>query len=242
MKTMLVLGASSDIARAIAVQFGKNGWDLILTARDEAKGKRIGDDIGLRLNRSVAVLQFEAGKTDAAQFWGDLPARPDAVLCAIGFLGSQEQARHDARLAAKILQANFCALIPILNIAADAFEKSGDGLIIGISSVAGERGRESNYIYGAAKAGFSAYLSGLRQRLHKCGARVMTVKPGFVDTSMTEGMRLSPLLTVSPDSLAETVYKAYLKGKDVVYSQFVWKPIMTIIKFIPEPVFKRMSV
>ena len=128
------------------------------------------------------------------------------------------------------------------NIIANDFEKRRSGFIVGISSVAGDRGRKSNYIYGSAKAGFSAYLSGLRNRLHSVHVQVLTVKPGFVRTKMTEGMDLPERLTAQPEEVAKDIFKAQQRGRDVLYAKGMWRWIMLVIKTIPEWLFKRMDL
>lgn len=242
MGTMLILGATSDMAQSAAKKFSEAGWELQLAGRDSAAIKRIAHDLAVRSGREPACLNFEAGKTDARSFWESLPAEPDAIFCAIGLLGDQEKSRHDETLAKEIINANFSGLVPVLSVAADAFEQRGKGVIIGISSVAGDRGRASNYVYGSAKAGFTAFLSGLRNRLAGRGVHVVTVKPGFVATKMTEGMNLPRILTASPDEVADDILKAVKRGADVVYVKSVWKTIMWIIRLMPESVFKKRQL
>jgi short-subunit dehydrogenase len=140
------------------------------------------------------------------------------------------------------METNYIGLALLLGQFANDFEKRGHGCIIGISSVAGDRGRKTNYIYGSAKAGFTAFLSGLRNRLYGFGVRVMTVKPGFVRTTMTEKMDLFEKLTATPEQVAQDVYKAYTKGKDVLYTLWFWRWIMLAINNIPEFIFKRLSL
>ena len=164
------------------------------------------------------------------------------VVCAFGYLGDNEEAKSDFIEARKIMETNYIGCVSILNIIANDFEKRKRGFIIGISSVAGDRGRQSNYYYGSAKAGFTAYLSGLRNRLHRSGINVLTVKPGFVRTQMTEGMELPPLLTAHPEKTARDIYKSWKKGKMTLYTKWFWRHIMLIIKYIPETIFKRMSL
>lgn len=242
MKTMLVLGATSDMAQSIALKFGREGWNLLLAGRDLHELERISGDLSLRLDRPVPSFQFEAGITDAENFWKSLPAAPDAVLCAIGMLGDQMQARGDLRLAQEIVTANYAGLVAILGLAANEFEKRGSGLIIGISSVAGDRGRASNYIYGSAKAGFTAFLSGLRARLANAGVQVLTVKPGFAATRMTDGMNLPAALTASPEQIAEAVYRAVRKKRNVIYVKPIWRPVMAAVCLLPEFVFKKLKM
>jgi short-subunit dehydrogenase len=141
-----------------------------------------------------------------------------------------------------MINVNYTGAISILNIVANDFEKERRGFIVGVSSVAGDRGRKANYIYGSAKAGFSAYLSGLRNRLNDSGVQVLTVKPGFVNTKMTEGLDLPPKLTASPSEVAEDIFNAQQKGRNILYTKPIWMVIMLIIKHIPEFIFKKMSI
>jgi short-subunit dehydrogenase len=130
----------------------------------------------------------------------------------------------------------------MLNLLSRAFVKRGSGTIVGISSVAGDRGRKSNYIYGSAKAGFTAYLSGLRNELFHSGVHVVSVLPGFVNTNMTAGLKLPPLITAQPEEVASAIYQAIRKKKNVVYVKWMWRYIMCIIKSIPEFIFKKMKL
>ena len=244
MATMLILGASSDIARATALAFAREGWDLILAGFEpEDFLARIATDIALRSGRQVKTARFDALKPEEHPvFWQEIEAETSAVFCAIGLLGNQEAAQNDFSQAAAILQTNFTGLVPILSLAANTFEKRGRGLIIAISSVAGDRGRASNYFYGSAKAGLTVFLSGLRNRLAKKGVTVITVKPGFVATSMTAGMNLPAKLTASTEQVAADIVKAAKKKRGVVYTLWFWRYIMIIICHIPEAIFKKLKL
>jgi decaprenylphospho-beta-D-erythro-pentofuranosid-2-ulose 2-reductase len=151
-------------------------------------------------------------------------------------------ARTDFEEVQKTIQVNFTGAVSILNIVANDFEQRGKGSIIGISSVAGDRGRQSNYIYGSAKAGFTAYLSGLRNRLAKSGVHVMTVKPGFCRTKMTENLQLPAALTAEPDQVAHSVFQGLDQKHNVVYTLWMWRWIMLIIRMIPEFIFKKLNM
>lgn len=243
MSTLLVLGATSDIARATALAFALNGWDMQLAGRDQPGLSRIARDIAVRSGRTISCHHFDARQSDSAgQLWTSLPEKPDAVLCAVGLLGDQQTAQHDNAQAEAIITTNFTGLVPVLSLVADHFEAQGRGCIIGISSVAGDRGRASNYIYGSAKAGLTAFLSGLRNRLARAHVHVMTVKPGFVLTNMTKNMALPPALTASPDEVAAAIWKGVTKKRDVVYVRPVWRCIMLAIRHIPERIFKFMKL
>ena len=239
MSTLLVLGATSDMARATALKFALNGWDIQFAGRNQEKVSVIAQDIAVRSGRKTSAYSFNVLESESAsQLWESLPEKPDVVLCAIGLLGDQQVARHDMSLAGEILQSNFTGLVPILSLTADYFEEQRNGCIIGISSVAGGRGRASNYIYGSAKAGFTAFLSGLRSRLARKKIHIMTVKPGFVATRMTEGMELPPTLTASPDEIATAIWNGFNKKRNIIYVKPIWRLVIFIIKHIPECIFK----
>jgi len=243
MAMMVILGASSDIARAAAVALGRKGWDLHLAGRDAAVLPKIATDISLRTGCKVTWSPFDALDVSAHQaFWESVAPEAEGILCAIGLLGDQHEAEHDQALAQTIMQTNFTGLVPILSMTANTFEERGRGLIIGLSSVAGDRGRAGNYLYGSAKAGFTAFLSGLRSRLAAKGVHVMTVKPGFVATSMTEGLKLPEKLTATPEQVAGDIVAAVGKKGNIVYTRWFWRWIMLIIRHIPEGIFKKLKL
>lgn len=197
----------------------------------------------MRSGKEVFSVRFDVMDIDSHKsFWENLPERPDAVFCAVGYLGDQKCAEADFSEIHRIVLTNYLGVISLLNLAAREFESYRKGLIIGISSVAGERGRQSNYFYGSAKAGFTAYLSGLRNRLYPASVHVLTVKPGFVMTSMTQQMELPRLLTAQPDEVAKDILQAVKKGKDVIYTKWFWRYIMWIICMIPERFFKKLKL
>ncbi len=221
MPHVLVIGAKSDIAKALSAEYAKKGYDLYLSGRDEAELKKIADDLQIRYK--IKAEAFELDVLDFAsheKIYKNLSPAPAGVLCVAGYLGSQEEALTNFSEARKIIDTNYTGCVSILNIIANDFEKNSKGFIIGISSVAGDRGRQSNYFYGSAKAGFTAYLSGLRNRLSKSGVQVITVKPGFVNTKMTEKLDLPGLLTAEPEEVSKNVIKAHLKGKDILYTKW----------------------
>ncbi|HMH32490.1 MAG TPA: SDR family NAD(P)-dependent oxidoreductase, partial [Puia sp.] len=175
-------------------------------------------------------------------FFDALDPKPDVVVCVFGYLGENELARRDWAEAERIIQSNFTGAVSILNVASNYFEGIRQGIIVGISSVAGERGRQSNYLYGSAKAGFTAYLSGLRNRMFKEQVHVMTLQPGFVYTKMTENLQLPKLLTAQPADIAEALYLGVSKRKNIIYVKWFWRWIMAVIKSIPEPIFKKLKL
>jgi short-subunit dehydrogenase len=240
---VLIIGATSDIARAIARAYAKIGRPLILAARSPDMLTRVVDDLTLRGAASVTVIFFDILDQPAHQTaLAALGTAPATIICVVGYLGDQQAAEHDSAAAELIMRTNYLAPALLLDAAADRLLRAGGGTIIGISSVAGDRGRASNYLYGSAKAGFSAYLSGLRNRLARSAVHVVTIKPGFVDTRMTEGMKLPPLLTAQPEEIAAAVLAAEQKRRDVVYVRWIWRFIMIVISAIPERLFKRMRL
>jgi short-subunit dehydrogenase len=176
------------------------------------------------------------------QFFNELEPKPEVVISAVGLLGDQTVAEKDFISAKLVMDTNYTGVVSILNEVSSYFEVQGSGTIVGISSVAGERGRMKNYIYGSAKAAFTAYLSGLRQRLSKKGVHILSVQPGFVNTKMIEGLETPKRLTAEPEQVAKLIFNAYKKKKSVIFTPSYWRVIMTIIKLIPEKVFQRLQL
>lgn len=242
-KNILILGAKSDIAQACAYLFAEKSYSLSLGARKSEDLEALKKDIGIKHNVAVDTYTFDALAFDTHQsFFDNLKQKPHIVLCVFGYLGDNDIAKTSFSEAKKIIDVNFTGAVSILNVVANAFEQQQDGTIIGISSVAADRGRQSNYHYGAAKAGFSAYLSGLRNRLFHSKVHVATIQPGFVDTQMTFGLDLPKPITAQPQQVAKAIYKASHKKQNIVYSLWVWRWIMCIIKNIPEFIFKRLKM
>jgi len=241
-----ILGATSTIARAVSRRMAERGAALYLAARDEDEIERIGRDLRVRTGAEVAWGSFDATDPethaevfDAAEAsLGEL----DGAIVAVGLLGDAEQAQRDADYARRIIDVNYTGVVGLLTEAANRFEAQGHGLIAAFSSVAGDRGRASNYVYGSAKAGLSAYLQGLRARLYGSGVHVLTVKPGPVDTAMTFGMDDPPPLMADPETVAADVVEAIEREADVLYTPGIWRVIMGVIRAIPEAVFKRVGV
>ena len=242
MPHMLILGATSEIARACALRFAQEGWDLCLAGRRLDALQTMAHELHANTGRAVDYVEFDALNTSThASLWASIKDRTDAVLCAVGLLGVQIAARHDEYAADMILRVNFTGLVPLLSMAADTFEQRRSGLIIGISSVAGDRGRGSNYLYGSAKAGFTAFLSGLRARLSPCGVRVLTVKPGLIASPMLEGRDLPRQLIASPETVANDLANAVRKRCHTLYTPWYWRGIMLVVKHLPESLFIRLK-
>ncbi len=243
MKNVLILGATSDMAQAMAKKYAAEGWSLTLAALESELLDPIAGDLRVRSGTDVQALAFDATDfSNHRDFYESLETKPDAVICVFGYMGDQILACTDFDEARRIIDINYTGAVSILNVVVEAFEKRGSGSIAGISSVAGDRGRQSNYIYGSAKAGFTAYLSGLRNRLAKSGVHVMTVKPGFCRTKMTENLELPAALTATPEQVAHAVFQGLEKRRNTVYTLWMWRWIMLVIRHIPEVVFKRMGM
>lgn len=240
---ILVVGAKSDIAKAIVEEFAKDKYNFYLAGRNIQELENFCRHLKVKYN--VEAILKELDITDVCNhenFYNSLDPKPIGVIVAVGYLPDQKKAELDLEETIKTIRVNYEGIVCFLNIVANDFERRGEGFIIGISSVAGDRGRKKNYIYGSAKAGFSEYLSGLRNRLYSKGIHVMTVKPGFVYTKMTQHMELPKLLTATPEEVARDIYKAFKNKKDVVYTKWYWRIIMTVIKHIPEFIFKRLDL
>jgi len=243
MSYILIVGAKSDIAKALAREYSKNGYDIYLAGREITQLEKFTEDIRVRGDRKVELVELDITDFSSHQiFYNNLKEKPLGVISAVGYLGEQESASKDFNESMQIINANYTGLVSLFNIIANDFEDRKSGFIVGISSVAGDRGRKSNYIYGSAKAGFTTYLSGLRNRLYDSNISVLTVKPGFVATKMTEKMDLPEKLTAQPEDVAEEIFIAQQKNRDVLYTKWIWRYIMMIIKSIPEWQFKKMSI
>jgi decaprenylphospho-beta-D-erythro-pentofuranosid-2-ulose 2-reductase len=243
MPTVLILGATSDMAIALSKKYAAAGYGLQLAARDTGRLRPLHSDLSIRYNVPCSLHEFDAAQPGQhPAFFAGLTPQPDITISVFGYLGDQQLAQSDWKECERIILANYTGAVSILNIVADSYAARQNGTIVGISSVAGERGRQSNYFYGSAKAGFTAYLSGLRNRLFPQGVHVLTVKPGFVYTRMTDNMPLPSLLTATPEQVANDVYRAVLKKSNVIYTRWFWRWIMLLIRNIPEPIFKKMKL
>jgi len=243
MSYVLIIGAKSDIAKATAREYAKHGYDLYLAARNISELEELANDITVRTEKTVKLVELDILEYDSHQaFYDNLEEKPLGVISAIGYLGDQEKAQSDFKEAKQIMDTNYTGVVSLFNIIANDFEHRRSGFIVGISSVAGDRGRKSNYIYGSAKAALTAYLSGLRNRLYDAQVHVLTVKPGFVATKMTQDLDLPEKLTAQPEAVASDIYNAQQKGKSVIYTKWIWKWVMMVIRNIPEFQFKKRSI
>jgi decaprenylphospho-beta-D-erythro-pentofuranosid-2-ulose 2-reductase len=241
--TVLILGAASDIGIALAREYAKVNASLILAARDHSRLETSAQDLRVRYNVSVTLIEWDVlSPSGGAEAIVAIAPPADIVACVVGLLGDQTISETEPRTAEIVMRTNYVGPALVLGELANDMEVRGTGCIIGISSVAGDRGRATNYSYGSAKAGFTAYLSGLRNRLAGKGVHVLTVKPGFVNTRMTAGMPLPKPLTAEPAEVARAILRAASRQKDVLYVRPIWILIMLIIRNIPERVFKKMRI
>ncbi len=245
MKTILLIGATSAIAEATARIYAKRGDKLYLIARNKERLRAIASDLKIRGAESVGTSVFDvnnfAKHADVLNTaWKNL-GNFDIVVLAHGTLPLQEGCQRDAVACYQELHTNAVSTAVLLTYISNKLESQRRGTIAVITSVAGVRGRQSNYVYGAAKAMVSVFLQGLRNRLHKANVKVLDIKPGFVDTPMTAHLKKG-LLWAKPESIALGIVKAIEKEKNEVYLPWFWKFIMLIIKNIPEAIFKRLSL
>ncbi len=245
MLRILIIGASSAIAHETAKYFAVEGAEFFLVGRSPQKLEIVRDDLIARGAKFATTFVMDANDTErhqmmlenAVESFGTL----DVLFIAHGSLGDQKASQASVDDTMNELETNFLSAVSILTLAANYFEEQKRGVIAVISSVAGDRGRGSNYVYGSAMAAKTAFLQGLRNRLAKSNVTVLTIKPGPVDTPMTAHMKRSPTLA-DPAKVGEDIYKAMKKGQDVLYTPRYWRFIMLVIRNIPEFIFKRMSL
>jgi len=243
METVLILGAASDIGIAIAQKFAAEKYKIQLAARNPAQLEPVKSDIEIRYEVACSTHAFDALKFDThAAFFESLEPKPSVTITVFGIMDEEEDAFNDWALTERMISTNYTGAVSILNIAAKRYINEQNGTIIGITSVAGDRGRASKLVYGSSKAALNAYLAGLRNKCFKDNVHVMTVKPGFVYTRMTENLALPKPLTSTPAEVADIIYSGFLKKKNTIYVKWFWRYIMLIIKNIPEFQFKKMKL
>ena len=239
------MGATSALAEATARILAARGDSLYLVGRRPDALKAIAADLKVRGAAQVAFELLDA--TDVASHEPMLARATqtlvglDTVLIAYGTLSDQKACEGSAQLTVQELTTNAISIAALLTLVAQQFERRKSGTIAVISSVAGERGRASNYVYGSAKALVTAFTSGMRQRLSKSGVAVITIKPGFVDTPMTAAFPKGPLWA-KPQTVAAGIVRAMDRSAAVVYLPFFWRPLMAVIRAIPERLFGRLTL
>lgn len=245
MQRILVIGATSAIAEATARRYAKHGARFFLCARNAERLNALAADLMVRGASNVFTEAMDANDFNHHESVIDKAIAEmqgiDIALIAHGSLDNQPACERDFAAAMSALNTNAISVISLLTHLANRFETQKHGSMAVISSVAGDRGRKSNYVYGTAKSAVSTFLQGLRNRMHASGVHVLTIKPGFVDTPMTAGLRKG-LLWAQPESIAAGIESAITRRRDVVYLPFWWRFIMLAVRSIPERVFKRMSL
>jgi short-subunit dehydrogenase len=240
---VLILGGSSDIGLVTAYYFASKGYAIDLAARNSDNLEVKKKDIEIRFKVRVSIYKLDVLDYDTHdKFIESLRNLPDIVICFVGLLGGQDENGYESLSALKVMSTNFSGPANICGLFSNAFEKRGYGIIVGVSSVAGERGRQSNYVYGSSKAAFTSFFSGLRNRLSKKNVQVITILPGYVKTKMTKDLKLPPILTAKPIDVSMAIHYAIQKKQNIVYVKKIWKYIMIIVKLIPERIFKLMKL
>jgi decaprenylphospho-beta-D-erythro-pentofuranosid-2-ulose 2-reductase len=242
---ILIIGATSALAQETAKLFAGDGAELVLVARSPLKLNDVQNDLQVRGAKQIETIVADLSDLTRHQEIIEAAIKPfsglDMVLIAYGTLGDQQTCEQSVEATLQEFTTNCTSVLSLLTLLANYFEQQGHGCIAVISSVAGDRGRQSNYIYGAAKGAVSVFLQGLRNRLAKKGVAVVTIKPGMVATPMTAHMRKGPLFA-DPRVVGRGIYRAMLRRKDVVYLPGYWRFVMWAIKSIPESKFKKMNI
>jgi len=245
MRNIMVFGATSALAEATARHLAREGSRLFLVARDTEKLEAVADDLRVRGAEKVVTCVQDANETGrhgelierCVAALGDL----DAVLVAHGALPDQRACEQSFEAARRSFETNLLGTLSLLTHLANHFEARQGGTIAVLTSVAGDRGRRSNYVYGAAKAAVSTLLQGLRGRLHRSGTRVITLKPGPVATPMTSGMKPGALWS-TPERVGRGIHRAMVRGREVVYLPWFWRYVMVVVRLMPESIFKRVRL
>lgn len=246
MKRILIIGATSAIATACARLWAAEGSDFFLVARHAGKLEITAADLKGRGAKTVVEHIMDA--TDVAAHPAMLEqclkalGQIDVALIAHGTLPDQKACEREVNLALQEFANNATSVIALLTLLGNQFQTQRCGSLAVISSVAGERGRPSNYLYGAAKAAVSTFSEGLQARLFKVGVHVLTIKPGFVDTPMTQGLNLPAALVAQPAQVAERIVHGIAHKVPSLYAPGFWALIMLVIRAIPQPLFKRLNL
>jgi len=242
---ILIMGAGSAIAEATARELARRGASLFLVARSAERAQALADDLKIRGAARTGFRALDARDVDAypglIQEADAALGGLDAALIAHGTLSDQGECQASSGALYREFETNALSVMALCGHLANLFESRGAGVIAILSSVAGDRGRQSNYVYGSAKAAVSAFASGLRQRLYRKGVRVVTIKPGFVATPMTAAFKKG-LLWATPETIAQPIVNAIARGTPVLYVPWFWRPIMCIIRAVPERIFQRLQL
>ncbi len=243
MQNVLILGGGSDLGIALARKYASHQFSISVAGRNISEMVKIAADLEIRFSVQAKGYEFDVCDFNSHdEFYKKLEIKPSITICVVGFMGNAVIDLGNQANILQVINTNYAGPVSICTIIANQYCLSGSGLIIGISSVAGDRGRATNFIYGSAKAGFTAYLSGLRNRLFEENIHVMTVKPGFMYTRMTQNLQLPALLTATVDEVASSIYNAGIAKKNIIYVKWFWRYLMLIITAIPEFIFKKLHL
>ncbi len=239
----IILGANSGMARPFIRRLAIENANLVLAGRNLEDLETLAGDCHLRGAPKAEVVAFDVRCPEDFPALIDRLAQTEGVLnvaCFVGAMPEQSEIDADPAMIETVTIDNYTGPARFLALLAPVMEARGAGMIVGVGSVAGDRGRLGNYVYGAAKAAFATYLAGLRNRLGRKGVHVMTVKPGPVETRMTEGMKLPFMAT--PETVAEDIMGGIARQANVVYTAKIWYFVMLVLRLIPEPIFKKLSI
>ena len=241
--SVLILGGKSQLSKSIARKFSDKGFSLILAGRNISSLTDFSKEIELKNNINCSLQEFDIlNRNDHDNFFKNIEYVPDIVICVIGLMQKKNSELDLENEIDLVVKTNY--LMPVIfieKIINKLKNSKSEKTIIGVSSVAGERGRASNYIYGSSKSGFTEYLSGLRQKLSKTNINIITIKPGYIRTKMTEDISGPDFLFSSTENVARLIYQSYVKKKLIVYTG-IWKYIMIIIRAIPEKIFRKLNL
>lgn len=238
---VMILGARSDLGRALAHEYARGGHEIYLAARQSHRLKSDASDLSIRYGVAVSIYEFDVLAIDQhVEFIQSLPTLPDTVICVIGLMVDQKTAERNCDAAREVMLTNYVGPAVLLGKFAEAMEQRGFGSIIGVSSIAGDRGRPSNYIYGSSKAGLSVFLEGLRTRCSAKGCEVMTIKPGFVKTRMTEHLAIPEFLLIGPDRLARKIRRLQMRKVAIGYSNLFWRVVSLGLRILPDTIIRRL--
>ena len=246
MKKILIIGATSGIATACARLWAAEGAEFFLVGRNSEKLNQVAQDLAVRGAADVYTHAMDCNEfgqhEELFHACFERLKQVDIALIAHGSLSNQKACEMDVQLTLKEFSINCLSVISLLTLLSNRMEKQQSGTIAVISSVAGERGRSTSYVYCAAKAAVSTFCDGLRGRMHKCGVNVLTIKPGYVDTPMIKDLPLPKILVASPEKVAKIINHAIDTKRNTIYAPGFWRWIMMVVKSIPESIFKRISI
>ncbi len=243
MKYVLIIGAKSELGMELASVYAKNNYNLYLAGRSIEKIQSQSEILGKQNNNKVILCELDVTDVNSHKdFYDSLKIKPIGIIYVAGYYPDQNKALLNWEETSNAININYVGALSLLNLAVIEFQESQKGFIVGITSVAGLRGRGKNYIYGSTKAAFIAYLNGLRNSLTKYNVNILTVIPGFIKTKKSMQTNLPRFLFTNPKALAINIFDSQQANRGIIYSAFIWRVIMLIIKIIPDFIFKRMSI